>query len=159
MVLIFLYNTYIHIFFYHLVLSSYHICNPIIYHECIYALLYSYIHIYLYIFISLYIIYTSYPLCVFYHDLAIHVLSIFLSCMLLLIHLGMSIIYSYHIILYSYHVIYLYILYLVNLYLHVLYQTIISYDIYLYISILVRFTCTLSDYPISRRSTEQRLFL
>ena len=52
------------------------------------------------------------------------------------------------------------ILYLVNLYLHVLYHTIISYDIYLYISILlVRFTCTLSDYPISHRSIEQRLFL
>ena len=44
------------------------------------------------------------------------------------------------------------ILYLVNLYLHVLYHTIISYDIYLYIPILVRFPCTLSDYPISHRT-------
>ena len=44
------------------------------------------------------------------------------------------------------------ILYLVNLYLHLLYQTIVSYDIYLYIPILVRFSCTLSDYPISHRT-------
>ena len=36
------------------------------------------------------------------------------------------------------------ILYLVNLYLHVLYLTIISYDIYLYISILVRYQIVLS---------------
>ena len=43
------------------------------------------------------------------------------------------------------------ILYLVNLYLHVLYQTIVSYDIYLYIPILVHFSYTLLDYPISHR--------
>ena len=36
------------------------------------------------------------------------------------------------------------ILYIVNLYLHVLYQTIISYDIYLYISILVLYQTVLS---------------
>ena len=47
----------------------------------------TYIHIYLYLFISLYIIYASYSLCVSFPDLAIHVLSIFLSCMLLLIHI------------------------------------------------------------------------
>ena len=82
MVLIFLYNTYIHIFCYHLVLSSYHICNPIIYHECIYALLYSYIHIYSFLYSYLFISFIH-----FYHDLAILVLSIFLSCRLLLIHI------------------------------------------------------------------------
>ena len=49
------------------------------------------------------------------------------------------------------------ILYLVNLYLHVLYSTIISYEMYLYISILVQFTCALSDCPISRRSSKHRL--
>ena len=31
--------------------------------------------------------------------------------------------------------------------------------LYLYIPILVRFSCSLSNCPISRRSTEQRLFL
>ena len=114
----------------------------------------------------------SYPFIRFYHDLAIHVLSIFLSCMLLLIHVFLSCsIYSFmydnHIFI-SYTLIYPYIhimsstcniLYLVNLYLPVLYQTIISYDLYLYIPILVHFSCSLSDCPISHRSTEQRLFL
>ena len=41
------------------------------------ASMHSCIHIYIYIYISFYL----------YHDLAIHVLSIFLSCMLLLIHI------------------------------------------------------------------------
>ena len=63
-------------------------CLRLIYHECNYALLYSYIHInissYSHILLS--------HVCIisfmrFYHDLAIHVLSIFLSCMLLLIHI------------------------------------------------------------------------
>ena len=105
----FLYNTCIHIFFYHLVLSSYHICNPIIYHECIYALLYSYIHIYIYIYIyiSLSIHIPVYHLCIisfmrFYHELAIHVLYIFLSCMLLLIHVFLSC--SIYLFMYNKHI-------------------------------------------------------
>ena len=51
-------------------------------HSCIYI----FIHIAFYIHISLYHLYIISFMC-FYHDLAIHVLSIFLSCMLLLIHI------------------------------------------------------------------------
>ena len=55
------------------------------------------------------------------------------------------------------------ILYLINLYLYVLYHAIISYNLYLYIPILVHFSCSfscsLSDCPISRRSSEHRLLL
>ena len=49
--------TYIHIFFYHIVLSSYHMCKSIIYRECIYALLYSYIHIYSFLYSYLFILF------------------------------------------------------------------------------------------------------
>ena len=54
------------------------------------ASMHSCIHIYIYIYLSIHI--PLYHLCIisfmrFYHDLAIHVLSIFLSCMLLLIHI------------------------------------------------------------------------
>ena len=46
------------------------------------ASMHSCIHIFIYISLSIHI-----PFIRFYHDLAIHVLSIFLSCMLLLIHI------------------------------------------------------------------------
>ena len=57
------------------------------------ASMHSYIHIFIYISLSIHI--PLYHLCIisfmrFYHDLAIHVLSIFLSCMLLLIHVFLS---------------------------------------------------------------------
>ena len=53
-------------------------------HLCTLVFIYSYIAFYIYI--------SLYHLCIisfihFYHDLAIHMLSIFLSCMLLLIHI------------------------------------------------------------------------
>ena len=57
-------------------------------HPCTFVFIYSYPS--LYIFISFYLMFTSCPLCVSYPDLAIHVLSIFLSCMLLLIHIFIS---------------------------------------------------------------------
>ena len=95
MVLIFLYNTYIHIFCYHLVLSSYHIYNPIIYHECIYALLYSYIHIYSFLY--------SYLFISFIH----HILYAFLSGFSYSRTFYISIMYAFT---YSYiHIIYTYI--------------------------------------------------
>ena len=57
------------------------------------ASMHSCIHIFIYI--AFYIHISLYYLCIlsfmrFYHDLAIHVLSIFLSCMLLLIHIFIS---------------------------------------------------------------------
>ena len=60
-------------------------------HLCTLVFIYSYIYIY----ISLSTHIPLYPLCIisfmrFYHDLAIHVHSIFLSCMLLLIHVFLS---------------------------------------------------------------------
>ena len=68
-------------------------------HICTLVFIYSYISLSIYI--------PLYPLCIisfmcFYHDLAIHVLSIFLSCMLLLIHVFLpcsiySFIYDNHI--------------------------------------------------------------
>ena len=58
-------------------------------HICSFILWFSYISIIL-IFISFYIMFTSCPLCVSYPDLAIHVLPIFLSCLLLLIHIFIS---------------------------------------------------------------------
>ena len=57
-------------------------------HLCTLVFIYSYL--YLYIFISFYLMFTSCPSCVSYPDLAIHVLPIFLSCMLLLIHIFIS---------------------------------------------------------------------
>ena len=68
-----------------------------------------------------------------------HFYHVFLACSIY------SFRYFYHIFI-SYNLIFpimsstCNILYLVNLYLHVLYQTLISYDIYLYISIFIRFT-------------------
>ena len=130
------------------------------------------IFIYSYISLSTHIL--LYPLCIisfmrFYHDLAIHVLSIFLSCMLLLIHVFLScsiysfiydnhIFISYTLIFISCHLLITSCI-LLTLYLHVLYQTILSYDLYLYIPIFVRFSCSLLYCPISRKSTKQRLFL
>ena len=54
-------------------------------HLCTLVFIYSYLS--LYIFVSFYLMFTSCPSCVSYNDLAIHVLPIFLSCMLLLIHI------------------------------------------------------------------------
>ena len=79
----FLYKAHIHIFFYYLVFvfvsyvmnASMHYCIPIF----IYISLYSHIllsHVCIISFMH------------FYHDLAILVLSIFLSCMILLIHIS-----------------------------------------------------------------------
>ena len=56
-------------------------------HLCTLVVIYSYISLYIHILLS--------HVCIisfmrFYHDLAIHVLSIFLSCMLLLIHIFIS---------------------------------------------------------------------
>ena len=130
--------------------------------------------IFIYSYISLSTHIPLYPLCIisfmrFYHDLAIHVLSIFLSCMLLLIHVFLScsiysfiydnhIFISYTLIFISCHLLITSCI-LLTLYLHVLYQTILSYDLYLYIPIIVRFSCSLLYCPIPRKSTEQRLFL
>ena len=52
-------------FFFHLVVSSYHICDLIIYHVCIYAFLYSYVHVCLYIFICLYLFISLYIIYAF----------------------------------------------------------------------------------------------
>ena len=97
------------------------------------------VSIYSYISLSIHI--PLYHLCIisfmrFYHNLAIHVIYIFLSCMLLLIHVFLSCsIYSFMYEKSYIHIIYSYIhimsstcniLYLVNLYLHVLYQTVLS---------------------------------
>ena len=92
---------YMLLFSYHLCISS--MCCLIVYFliSCI-SIIYSF-HIFLYSYYSfIHIIsyihiysYSLYHLCIksfmrFYHDLAIHVLSIFLSCMLLLIHVFLS---------------------------------------------------------------------
>ena len=57
-------------------------------HLCTLVFIYSYLS--LYIFISFYLMFTSRPSCVSYPGLAIHVLPIFLSCMLLLSHIFIS---------------------------------------------------------------------
>ena len=56
-------------------------------HLCTLVFIYSYIAFYIHI--PLYHLYIT-SFMHFYHDLAIHVLSIFLSCMLLLIHIFIS---------------------------------------------------------------------
>ena len=85
--LIFLYNTYIHIFCYHLVLSSYHICDPIIS-----FLIY---HIYFAYFLSLaYIVYL------------IYFILFLVSCSLQVSYAFMSRILSYNL---SYTILYVYL--------------------------------------------------
>ena len=117
--------------------------------------MHAFTHSYIHVCLSFVYMYSFLCFVVFYLSLSfltlMHFYHVFLACSIY------SFKYVYHIFI-SYNLIFpimsstCNILYLVNLYLHVLYQTLISYDIYLYVSILVHFTCTLSDCPISRRS-------
>ena len=100
--------------------------------------MHAFTHSYIHICLSFVYMYSFLCFVIFYLSLSflalMHFYHVFLACSIY------SFRYVYHIFI-SYNLIFISCHLLVTSYI-VLYQTIISYDIYIYISILVRFTCT-----------------